>query len=68
MPIAKIVPIDPAEEPDSEEIELVAAGILRLPVESLPADFWEDASLEVSPEALIHAISEDRDDAHPFLR
>ncbi len=67
VPIAKIVPIDPVAEPESEELELVAAGILRLPVESLPSDFWDDASLEISPEKLIQAISEDRDDTHRLL-
>ena len=62
VPIAKIVPIDPVEEPESEEMELVAAGVLRLPVESLPSGFWDDAPLEVSSEVLIRAISEDRDE------
>lgn len=62
VPIAKIVPIDPIEEPESEEMELVAAGVLRMPVASLPSGFWDDAPLAVSPEALIRAISEDRDE------
>lgn len=63
LPIAKIIPFDPADEPESEEMELVAAGILRMPTESLPPDFWDFASLDVSPEDLIRAISEDRDEA-----
>ncbi|MBI4747489.1 MAG: hypothetical protein HY774_03330 [Acidobacteria bacterium] len=56
------------EELECEEAELVAAGILRMPVESLPPDFWDFVSLEISPEDLIRAISEDRDEAeHVFL-
>lgn len=53
---------NPMEELEPEEVELVAAGILRMPVESLPTDFWDFGSLEISPEDLIRAISEDRDE------
>lgn len=62
IPIAKIVPFDPVVEPTTEEMQLVAAGVLRLPTEVLPDNFWDEPdSSEVSAELLIQAIKSDRD-------
>ena len=67
VPVARIVPIDPAEEPESEEMELVAAGVLRMPKKPLPNDFWETAPAGLSPETLIQTISQERDEAEDRL-
>jgi prevent-host-death family protein len=67
VPIAKIVPIDPIEEPESEEMELVAAGVLRMPKKPLPDDYWETAPAGLSPELLIQTISQERDEAEDRL-
>ena len=40
VPIAKIVPLRQAGEPEAEGIALAAAGKLRLPEATLPASFW----------------------------
>ncbi|KAF0243817.1 MAG: hypothetical protein FD167_3731 [bacterium] len=62
-PIAKIVPFDPIDEPEAEELELVAAGLLRLPTQTLPDDFWDEVeSRGISAEILIQAIKSDRDE------
>ncbi len=62
-PVAKIIPFDPALEPTVEEMQLVAAGILRLPTEVLPDSFWDEPQTsEVSAEMLIQAIKSDRDE------
>lgn len=40
-PIARIVPIRPHEEPEPALRDLEPAGLIRRPVRSLGADFWE---------------------------
>lgn len=40
-PIARIIPIRPHEEPEPALRDLERAGLVRRPVRSLGADFWE---------------------------
>ncbi len=62
-PVAKIIPFNPVIEPTGEEMQLVAAGILRLPTEVLLDSFWDEPKTsEVSAEMLIQAIKSDRDE------
>lgn len=51
------------QEWETEELELVAAGVLRLPTAPLPPDFWENAPLGIAPEIIQRVISEERDEA-----
>jgi prevent-host-death family protein len=59
VPVARILPIQPAEDFDAEEARLVAAGILKLPESSEPMDwdaFWAIPTANVSDEAVREAI------------
>jgi len=40
-PIARLVPLAPGQDMDSEEMELAAAGLVRLPAASLSDSFWK---------------------------
>jgi prevent-host-death family protein len=62
VPIAKIVPLQQAGEPQAEELALVAAGKLRLPQASLPASFWTMPAPRVSLERTVAAVKAERDE------
>jgi prevent-host-death family protein len=60
VPIAKIVPLQQAGEPQAEELALAAAGKLRLPQASLPASFWSMPGPRVSPKRTMAAVEAER--------
>ena len=66
LPVAKLVPLSAAEA-SAEELAMVAAGELLLPVEPLDEDgFWALGAEEAAPvglaEALSLAVTEDREE------
>jgi prevent-host-death family protein len=62
VPIAKIVPLQQACEPQAEELALAAAGKLRLPQASLPASFWSMPAPRVSLKRTVAAVEAERDE------
>jgi len=62
VPIAKIVPLRQAGEPEAEEIALAAAGKLRLPEAALPASFWSMPAPRVALKRVVAAVRAERDD------
>lgn len=62
IPIAKIVPLPQAAEPEAEEVALAAAGKLRLPEAALPASFWSMPAPRVALRRIIAAVEAERDE------
>jgi prevent-host-death family protein len=62
VPIAKIVPLREADEPQAEELALAAAGKLRLPEAALPASFWSMPAPRVALKRVIAAVQAERDE------
>jgi prevent-host-death family protein len=60
-PIARLVPLASGEDLDSEEMELAAAGLVRLPTTSLPDSFWKMPAPHVSIEDAVSAVTSERD-------
>jgi prevent-host-death family protein len=59
VPIARISPIEPSRDRDAEKAQLIAAGILKPPVDPTPMDwdaFWALPRPVVSDEAVREAI------------
>ncbi len=65
VPFAKIVPIDYTDDYEAEELDLIAKGILRPPLDRnpLPDAFWDDDDdlPNVPLEKILEVIREDRD-------
>lgn len=61
-PIAKLVPLVGGEDLDAEEMELAAAGLIRLPTSSLPDSFWKMPAPQVSLEDAVAAVTSERDE------
>jgi len=61
-PIAKIIPLRHAVEPEAEELTLAAAGKLRLPETSLPASFWSMPAPRVTLKRVVAAVRAERDE------
>ena len=61
-PIARLVPLASGEDLDSEEIELAAAGLIRLPTSSLPDSFWKMQAPHVSFKDAVSAVTSERDE------
>jgi antitoxin (DNA-binding transcriptional repressor) of toxin-antitoxin stability system len=59
-PIARLVPLASGEDLDAEEIELAAAGIIRLPTSSLPRSFWRMLAPQASFEEAVSAVTSER--------
>jgi prevent-host-death family protein len=59
-PIAKIIPLRHAGEPEAEELALAAAGKLKLPKTVLPASFWSMPAPRVTLKRLIAAVRAER--------
>ena len=55
-----LVPRSSDEQLDSEESELVEAGLVRLPAESLPDSFWKMPAPRVSPAEAVSAVTSER--------
>lgn len=63
LPIAKIVPLHPAETIDEDERFLVAAGKLKLPEAPLPKSFWSMPAPRISLKRAAQAVIADREEA-----
>lgn len=61
-PIAKLVPLASGEDLEAEELELAAAGVVRLPTQSLPDSFWKMPGPQVSFEDAVAAVTSERDE------
>lgn len=61
-PIAKLVPLSSTEDLNAEEMELGAAGLLRLPQHALPDTFWSMPGPAVSLETAVSAVLADRNE------
>ena len=61
-PIARLAPFASGEDLDSEEMELAAAGLVRLPTTSLPDSFWKMPAPHVSFADAVSAVTSERDE------
>lgn len=61
-PIARLMPLSPINDLDSEEESLVAAGLMRLPLEEKSNDFLNYPAPEVPPDAIRAGIRAERDE------
>ena len=61
-PIARVLPLTGGEDLDAEEEALVAAGLMRLPLEEKNDDFLDMPAQEVSLDAIRAAIRAERDE------
>lgn len=61
-PVAKLVPLAPGGDPEAEEMEMVAAGLIRLPDAELPDSFWKMPAPEVSLADTVGAVRAGRDE------
>jgi prevent-host-death family protein len=61
-PIARLVPFAAGDDVDSDELELAAAGLIRLPTSSLPDSFWKMPAPRVSLEDAVSAVTSERDE------
>ncbi|MCI0488405.1 MAG: type II toxin-antitoxin system prevent-host-death family antitoxin [Blastocatellia bacterium] len=64
-PIAKLVPISPAEDADDEEKELeelAADGVIRLAQQELPDSFFSMPGPDIPIERAVAAVVADRDE------
>jgi prevent-host-death family protein len=62
LPIAKIVPLRPAETIDEDERVLAAAGKLKLAEAPLPKSFWTMPAPRISLKRAAQAVIADRDE------
>ena len=61
-PIARLVPLAAGEDLDAEEEALVAAGLMRLPLDKKSNDFLDWSAPRVSLDAIRAAIRAERDE------
>lgn len=61
-PIARLMPLVAGEDLDAEEESLVAAGLMRLPLNKKNNDFLEYPAPEVSLDRIRAAIQAERDE------
>lgn len=61
-PIARLMPLAAGEDLDAEEESLVAAGLMRLPLDEKTDDFLDFDAPEVSLDAIRAAIRAERDE------
>jgi prevent-host-death family protein len=62
VPIAKIVPLSPADDSDAEEMVLAAAGKLKPRQQTLPETFWSMPAPRVSLKKTVAAVTAERDE------
>ncbi len=62
LPIARIVPLNGAEELDADTRALAASGQLRLGKGPLPESFWSMPGPRISVKRLVAAVVADRDE------
>jgi prevent-host-death family protein len=61
-PIARVMPLTSGEDLDTEESALVAAGLMRLPLDEKNDNFLDYPAPEVSVDAIRAAIRAERDE------
>lgn len=61
-PIAKLVPLPPGDDLHAEELELAAAGLLRLPTSSLPETYWQMPAPRVPLADAVAAVTLERNE------
>lgn len=61
-PIAKIVPLAQAGEPEAEDLALAAEGKLRLPEAALSVSFWSMPAPRVALKRVVAAVQAERDE------
>ena len=60
--LAGPAPLASSEDLDAEELELAAAGLIRLPTEGPPGSLWKMPAPQVSFEAAVSAVISERDE------
>jgi hypothetical protein len=60
--LAGLTPLASGEDLNTEELELAAAGLVRLPAEGLPDSFWKMPAPQVSFDAAVSAVTSERDE------
>ncbi|HEU0175148.1 MAG TPA: type II toxin-antitoxin system prevent-host-death family antitoxin [Blastocatellia bacterium] len=61
-PIARLLPVEIGDGIETEELEMAAAGLVRLPTEELPESFWEMEAPVVAMEDIVAAVRAERDE------
>jgi prevent-host-death family protein len=61
-PIAKLVPVEIADEIEAEELEMAAEGLVRLPTKELPESYWEMEAPVVAQDDIVAAVRAERDE------
>jgi len=61
-PIARLLPVEISDEVEAVELEMAAAGLVRLPTEELPESFWEMEAPVVPMEDIVAAVRAERDE------
>ena len=61
-PIARLLPVEISDEVEAEELEMAAAGLVRLPTEELPESFWEMEAPVAPMEDIVAAVRAERDE------
>lgn len=61
-PIAKIIPFTVDDDGEQSDADLVAAGLLRKGTGKLPASFWKARRPSLPLDAVIAALTADRDE------
>jgi antitoxin (DNA-binding transcriptional repressor) of toxin-antitoxin stability system len=61
-PIARLLPVEISDEVEVVELEMAAAGLVRLPTEELPESFWEMEAPVVAMEDIVAAVRAERDE------
>jgi antitoxin (DNA-binding transcriptional repressor) of toxin-antitoxin stability system len=61
-PIARLLPVEISDEVEAVELEMAAAGLVRLPTEVLPESFWEMEAPVVAMEDIVAAVRAERDE------
>lgn len=63
LPVAKLVPFEPGDASE-EDLELVAAGLMRLPKGKLDVDaFWKLPRPKVKGNLAVEALLQDREES-----
>ena len=60
--LAGLAPLASGEGSDAEEMVLAAAGLIRLPTESLPDSFWKMPAPQIFFEGAVSAVTSERDE------
>jgi antitoxin (DNA-binding transcriptional repressor) of toxin-antitoxin stability system len=61
-PIARLLPVEISDEVEAVELEMAAAGLVRLPTEELPESFWEMEAPVVAMDDIVAAVRAERDE------